>query len=81
MYFIFNFIFTLKIYFYLLYYFKSRILNHTLKIIFFQSEDPTTQVDNDLPVHLENGGTNNILYQQTVVLCLRGHVCSLYSLG
>lgn len=31
-----------------------------------------TQADNDLPVHLKGGGTDNILYRLTMTLCLGG---------
>ncbi|XP_028385997.1 cytochrome c oxidase subunit 7A1, mitochondrial isoform X1 [Phyllostomus discolor] len=30
------------------------------------------QADNDLPVHLKGGGTDNILYRLTMALCLGG---------
>lgn len=30
------------------------------------------QADNDLPVHLKGGGTDNILYRLTMTLCLGG---------
>ncbi|CAD7692741.1 unnamed protein product [Nyctereutes procyonoides] len=30
------------------------------------------QADNDLPVHLKGGGTDNILYRVTMGLCLGG---------
>lgn len=33
---------------------------------------PPTQADNDLPVHLKGGGTDNILYRLTMGLCLGG---------
>ncbi|XP_011381845.1 cytochrome c oxidase subunit 7A1, mitochondrial isoform X2 [Pteropus medius] len=39
------------------------------------------QEDNDLPVHLKGGGTDNILYRLTMALCLGGTVYSLYCLG
>nr|KAF6285487.1 cytochrome c oxidase subunit 7A1 [Myotis myotis] len=44
------------------------------------------QADNDLPVHLKGGGTDNILYRLTMGLCLGdipspGTVYSLYCLG
>ncbi|XP_015454019.1 cytochrome c oxidase subunit 7A1, mitochondrial [Pteropus alecto] len=30
------------------------------------------QEDNDLPVHLKGGGTDNVLYRLTMALCLGG---------
>lgn len=39
------------------------------------------QADNDLPVHLKGGATDNILYRLTMGLCLGGTVYSLYCLG
>ncbi|KAF6077155.1 cytochrome c oxidase subunit 7A1 [Phyllostomus discolor] len=39
------------------------------------------QADNDLPVHLKGGGTDNILYRLTMALCLGGTIYSLYCLG
>ncbi|KAM8774059.1 cytochrome c oxidase subunit 7A1, mitochondrial isoform 1-T1 [Rhynchonycteris naso] len=39
------------------------------------------QADNDLPVHLKGGGTDNLLYRLTMALCLGGTVYSLYCLG
>uniref|UniRef100_A0A8D1CSC3 Cytochrome c oxidase subunit 7A1, mitochondrial n=1 Tax=Sus scrofa TaxID=9823 RepID=A0A8D1CSC3_PIG len=39
------------------------------------------QADNDLPVHLKGGATDNILYRVTMTLCLGGTVYSLYCLG
>ncbi|VCW96544.1 unnamed protein product [Gulo gulo] len=39
------------------------------------------QADNDLPVHLKGGGTDNILYRVTMGLCVGGTVYSLYCLG
>ncbi|KAF7470268.1 cytochrome c oxidase subunit 7A1, mitochondrial [Marmota monax] len=39
------------------------------------------QADNDLPVHLKGGGTDNILYRLTMTLTLGGSVYSLYCLG
>uniref|UniRef100_A0A452V5G1 Cytochrome c oxidase subunit 7A1, mitochondrial n=2 Tax=Ursus TaxID=9639 RepID=A0A452V5G1_URSMA len=39
------------------------------------------QADNDLPVHLKGGGTDNILYRVTMGLCLGGTAYSLYCLG
>ncbi|XP_020024320.2 cytochrome c oxidase subunit 7A1, mitochondrial [Castor canadensis] len=39
------------------------------------------QADNDLPVHLKGGTTDNLLYRLTMALTLGGTVYSLYSLG
>lgn len=39
------------------------------------------QADNDLPVHLKGGGTDNILYRVTMGLCVGGTIYSLYFLG
>uniref|UniRef100_A0A9L0KG59 Cytochrome c oxidase subunit 7A1, mitochondrial n=1 Tax=Equus asinus TaxID=9793 RepID=A0A9L0KG59_EQUAS len=39
------------------------------------------QADNDLPVHLKGGATDNILYRVTMGLCLGGTAYSLYCLG
>ncbi|MBZ3887029.1 Cytochrome c oxidase subunit 7A1, mitochondrial [Sciurus carolinensis] len=39
------------------------------------------QADNDLPVHLKGGGTDNLLYRLTMALTLGGTVYSLYCLG
>lgn len=39
------------------------------------------QADNDLPVHLKGGGTDNVLYRLTMGLCLGGTVYCLYCLG
>ncbi|XP_033269557.2 cytochrome c oxidase subunit 7A1, mitochondrial [Orcinus orca] len=39
------------------------------------------QADNDLPVHLKGGLTDNILYRVTMALCLGGTAYSLYCLG
>uniref|UniRef100_G1L2I3 Cytochrome c oxidase subunit 7A1, mitochondrial n=2 Tax=Ailuropoda melanoleuca TaxID=9646 RepID=G1L2I3_AILME len=39
------------------------------------------QADNDLPVHLKGGGTDNILYRVTMGLCVGGTAYSLYCLG
>nr|XP_020024320.1 cytochrome c oxidase subunit 7A1, mitochondrial [Castor canadensis] len=38
------------------------------------------QADNDLPVHLKGGTTDNLLYRLTMALTLGGTVYSLYSL-
>ncbi|KAL2762623.1 cytochrome c oxidase subunit 7A1, mitochondrial precursor [Daubentonia madagascariensis] len=39
------------------------------------------QADNDLPVHLKGGTTDNLLYRLTMALCLGGTAYSLYCLG
>ncbi|XP_069314183.1 cytochrome c oxidase subunit 7A1, mitochondrial [Eulemur rufifrons] len=39
------------------------------------------QADNDLPVHLKGGATDNLLYRLTMGLCLGGTAYSLYCLG
>uniref|UniRef100_A0A8D2HML8 Cytochrome c oxidase subunit 7A1, mitochondrial n=1 Tax=Urocitellus parryii TaxID=9999 RepID=A0A8D2HML8_UROPR len=39
------------------------------------------RADNDLPVHLKGGATDNILYRLTMMLTLGGSVYSLYCLG
>ncbi|ELK29305.1 Cytochrome c oxidase subunit 7A1, mitochondrial [Myotis davidii] len=41
------------------------------------------QADNDLPVHLKGGGTDNILYRLTMGLCLGGEyrACSDWTAG
>ncbi|XP_012630405.2 cytochrome c oxidase subunit 7A1, mitochondrial [Microcebus murinus] len=39
------------------------------------------QADNDLPVHLKGGATDNLLYRLTMGLCLGGTAYSLYFLG
>ncbi|XP_012507014.1 PREDICTED: cytochrome c oxidase subunit 7A1, mitochondrial [Propithecus coquereli] len=39
------------------------------------------QEDNDLPVHLKGGATDNLLYRLTMGLCLGGTAYSLYCLG
>ncbi|XP_075393101.1 cytochrome c oxidase subunit 7A1, mitochondrial [Tenrec ecaudatus] len=39
------------------------------------------QADNDLPVHLKGGGTDQILYRLTMALCLGGTCYSLYCLA
>ncbi|XP_033700906.2 cytochrome c oxidase subunit 7A1, mitochondrial [Tursiops truncatus] len=39
------------------------------------------QADNDLPVHLKGGLTDNILYRVTMALCLGGTAYGLYCLG
>lgn len=33
---------------------------------------PSTQADNDLPVHLKGGGMDNVLYRLTMTLTLGG---------
>ncbi|XP_036602387.1 cytochrome c oxidase subunit 7A1, mitochondrial [Trichosurus vulpecula] len=39
------------------------------------------QENNDLPVHLKGGGTDNLLYKITMALSLGGASYSLYCLG
>uniref|UniRef100_A0A8C2MR45 Cytochrome c oxidase subunit 7A1, mitochondrial n=1 Tax=Cricetulus griseus TaxID=10029 RepID=A0A8C2MR45_CRIGR len=39
------------------------------------------QADNDLPVHLKGGGTDNALYRLTMTLTLGGTAYCLYCLG
>lgn len=45
---------------------------HREKAAPFSSNSPNIQADNDLPVHLKGGATDNILYRVTMTLCLGG---------